>query len=112
MGNGFGQGGKTSGLIDVYLNTKFKIGAKSLILLKIHQFNMPVDVFAGIKKLSSSLGQELDAVYNLNISPGVNFKLSYSQLFATSTMQAVKGKTKKGPNQWDWTMITFSPTFI
>ncbi|MBK0384470.1 alginate export family protein [Pedobacter sp. SD-b] len=112
VGNGFGQGGRTTGLIDIYLNTKFKTGAKSLILLNIHQFNSPVDVFAGTTKLPSSLGQEVDAVYNLNIYTGVNLKLGYSQLFSTKTMDAIKGATNKGPNQWAWTMLTFSPKFI
>ncbi len=112
VGNGFGQGGRTTGLIDIYLNTKFKTGKKSLILLNIHQFNTPVDVFAGTTKLSSSLGQEVDAVYNLNVYPGVNFKVGYSHLFSTKTMDAIKGVTNKGPNNWAWSMITFSPTFL
>lgn len=112
VGNGFGQGGKTTGLVDIYLNTKFKTGEKSLILLNLHQFNTPVDVFAGTAKLSSSLGQEIDAVYNVNIYPSVNFKVGYSHLFSSKTMDAIKGLTNKGPNQWAWTMITFSPTFL
>jgi hypothetical protein len=113
VGNGFGQGGRTTGLIDLYLNTKFKTGKKSLILLNIHQFNSPVDVFSGTTKLASTLGQEIDAVYNLNIYPGVNFKLGYSHLFSTSTLSAIKGVTnQKGPNHWGWTMLTFAPKFI
>ncbi|MEO5911202.1 MAG: alginate export family protein [Pelobium sp.] len=113
VGNGFGQGGRTTGLIDVYLNAKLKTGKKSLVLLNIHQFNTPVDVFSGTTKLSSSLGQELDAVYNLNIYQSVSLKIGYSQLFSTKTLEAIKGITnQKGPNQWAWTMLTFSPTFI
>jgi hypothetical protein len=112
VGNGFGQGGRTTGLVDFYLNTKFKTGKKSLVLLNIHQFNTPADVFSGTTKLSSSLGQEIDAVYNLNVYQGVNFKLGYSQLFSTKTMDAIKGLTNKGANQWAWTMLTFSPTFL
>ncbi len=112
VGNGFGQDGKTSGLIDFYLNTKFKAGSKSAILFNIHQFNSPVDVFSGNQKLSRSLGQELDAVYNLNLTASVNFKIGYSQLFATKSMEVVKSKIQKGPNQWAWAMFTFSPTFI
>ena len=113
VGNGFGQGGKTTGLIDIYLNTKIKTGKKSLLLLNIHQLNSPVEIFSGTTKLSSSLGQELDAVYNLNIYPSVNLKIGYSQLFSTKTIEAIKGITnQKGSNQWAWTMLTLSPTFI
>ena len=112
VGNAHGQGGKTAGLIDIYLNTKFKTGAKSMILFNLHQFNAPVDVYSGTTKLSSSLGQEADIIYNLNLYPGVNFKVGYSQLFSTKTMEAVKGTIRKGVNQWAWSMITFSPTFL
>lgn len=112
VGNGFGQSGRTTGLVDIYLNTKFKTGDKSLILLNFHQFNSPVDIYNGTTKLSSSLGQEIDAVYNLNIYQGVNLKVGYSHLFSTKTMDAIKGVTNKGSNQWAWTMLTFSPTSI
>lgn len=112
VGNGFGQAGKTTGLIDLYLNTKLKMGKKSLMLLNIHQFNSPVTVYSGSKKLSSSLGQEADLVYNLNIYPSVNFKLGYSQYFSTQTLEILKNKTNQGPNQWLWSMMTFSPSFL
>ncbi|HET8829302.1 MAG TPA: alginate export family protein [Pelobium sp.] len=112
VGNGFGQSGKTTGLIDFYLNTKFKTGAKSMVLINLHQFNSPVDIYSETTKVSSSLGQEIDAVYNLNIYPNVNLKLGYSHLFSAKSMEAIKGAVNSGPNQWAWTMITFSPTFI
>jgi hypothetical protein len=112
VGNGFGQSGRTTGLVDLYLNTKFKTGAKSAVLINLHQFNSPVDVYLGTTKLNSSLGQEVDVVYNLNIYPTVNLKLGYSQLFSTKAMEAIKGTVNKGPNQWAWTMLTFSPTFL
>lgn len=113
VGNGFGQSGKTSGLMDVYLNAKFKTGVKSVVLLSLHQFSSPVDIYSGTNtKLTRSLGQELDVVYNLELYPQVNFKLGYSQLLSTKSMDVIKGATNKGVNQWAWTMITFAPTFI
>ncbi|MET4082660.1 hypothetical protein ABIB40_002620 [Pedobacter sp. UYP30] len=113
VGNAFGQSGRTTGLVDVYLNSKIKAGKKSSFLLNLHQFNSPVDVFSGQDKLSSSLGQEVDVVYNLDFYPSVNFKLGYSQLFSTKTTDVVKGViNQKGPNQWAWAMLTFSPTLL
>lgn len=113
VGNGFGQSGRTTGLIDIYLNTKIKAGKKSSIFVNLHQFNSPVDVFSGQDKLNSSLGQEVDLVYNLNLDSSVNFKMGYSQLFSTKTMEAVKAiVNQKGPNQWAWAMLTFSPTLL
>ncbi|EOR95379.1 hypothetical protein ADIARSV_1450 [Arcticibacter svalbardensis MN12-7] len=112
VGNAHAQAGRTAGLIDIYLNTKIKTGTKSMVLFNLHQFNAPVDVYFSTTKLSSSFGQEADLIYNLNLYPGVNFKLGYSQLFSTKTLEAVKGTIHKGVNQWAWSMITFSPTFL
>ncbi|HEX7365705.1 MAG TPA: alginate export family protein [Pelobium sp.] len=112
VGNGFGQLGRTTGLVDLYLNTKFKTGSKSMVLINVHQFNSPVALYAGSTKLNSSLGQEIDVVYNLNIHSAINLKVGYSQLFSTKGTEAIKGAISKGPNQWAWTMITFSPKFI
>lgn len=112
VGNPHVQAGKTAGLIDIYLNTKIKTGKKSLLFLNLHQFNSPVDVFDGTTRLSRSLGQEADLVYNLNVNPSVNFKIGYSQLFSTKSLEVIKNAANKGPNQWAWTMITFSPLFL
>lgn len=112
VGNPHAQAGNTSGLIDIYLNTKLKTGKKSLIQLNFHQLSSPVDIFSDNTKLSRSLGQEIDIIYNLNVHPAVNFKLGYSQLFSTESLETIKGVTNKGPNQWAWTMIAFTPTFL
>ena len=112
VGNPHGQNGKTTGLIDIYLNTKIKTGKRSALILNIHQFNSPADMWSGTEQLSNSLGQEIDLVFNLNIMPDLNFKAGYSQLFSTASMEAIKSSTNKGANQWAWTMLTFTPKFL
>ncbi|WKN45248.1 alginate export family protein [Tunicatimonas pelagia] len=116
VGNNHGQGGQTAGLLDVYVQSKFKLSKKSALIAHAHYFQSPTTIYAmeGTgEKLSGTLGEEIDLVYNLNLSDEVNFKLGYSHLFSTESLEALKGGAQRqGQNQWAWMMLTFNPTFI
>ncbi|MCJ8166582.1 alginate export family protein [Pontibacter sp. E15-1] len=114
VGNNHGQAGRTAGLADVYLKTSFKLTEKSNLLAQVHHFESAATVYdpeAG-GKLSSRLGEEIDLVYSLNVSPEFNLKAGYSQLYATESMEALKGKSGSGVNQWGWLMLTFKPVLF
>lgn len=101
------------GLIDTYIKTKFKLGDKSALNIHIHEFlSQSAVISSDNTEMSSRLGTEVDLVYNINIDKGVNFKLGYSQLFATTTMEALKGGDKGKLNQWAWAMLTIKPTLF
>ncbi len=113
VGNNHGQNGKTAGLVDIYLKSKFKLGKKSALIAHYHYFESPTAVYApegNGEELSSMLGNEIDLVYNLNIIPAVNLKVGYSQIFTTDSMNALKGiQENEGMNNWAWAMISFKP---
>ena len=116
VGNYHGQagGGRTSGLIDIHLKTKFKLGQKSNLGANLHYFASPVKVYQGIgtsgDTYGSTLGTEIDLVYTLVLTKDVKFNLGYSHMFATETMEAVKGGGDKSALQnWAWAMIAFKP---
>lgn len=82
------------------------------MLVHYHHFESPVSVYSPVEAettITSRLGEEVDLVYNLNVSPGFNLKLGYSQLFATRSLEVLKGRTGSGLNQWSWLMLTFKP---
>ena len=116
VGNNHGQEGRTAGLVNFYAKAKFKLGEKSALITHVHHFQSPTAVQPGEgsgENLSSGLAQEIDLVYNLNISPTINFKLGYSHLFSTESLEALKGGAERqGANQWAWSMISFRPTFF
>ena len=62
--------------------------------------------------MSNGLGTEVDLVLNLNLTSNTNIKLGYSQMFATSTMEVLKGGNKDLTNNWAWLMLTFKPTLF
>ncbi|MCG8307806.1 MAG: alginate export family protein [Cytophagales bacterium] len=116
VGNYHGQagGGKTSGLIDLHLKTKFKIGNKSNLAANLHYFMSPVKIYRGFGTANgtygSSLGTEVDLVYTAVLAKDVKFNLGYSQMFATEAMEAVKdGGDRSALNNWAWAMIAFKP---
>ncbi len=117
VGNGHGQGGRTSGLMDIHLKTKFKISQKSNLAANLHYFASPAKIYktantAG-ETYGSTLETEVDLVYTVALTKDVKFNLGYSQMFATETMEAVKGGGDKSATQnWAWAMIAFKPQFF
>ena len=115
VGNGHGQANnRTSGLIDVHLKTKFKTGQKSNLAAHLHYFASPVKIYKGFgtggDTYGATLGTEVDLVYTMILSQNVKFNLGYSQMFATETMEAVKGRGDASAfNNWMWAMISFKP---
>ena len=115
VGNAHGQNGNISGLIDLHLKGAFKVG-KGTFTTAIHNFMSPVRVFDPANPssdLSSQLGLEIDLYYNVNITPAVNLQGGYSQMFATSSMEAIKGGGSADKvNNWVWLMIGFKPQLL
>lgn len=116
VGNASAQMGKTIGLINPYAKFKFGIGKGKALLAHVHQFISPVTIYSDPETqtgdLSSSLGTEIDLVFNANLAANTNLKVGYSQLFATESMQRIKGGNREDMQNWFWVMLTFKPTFF
>lgn len=113
-----GNGHSNAGLVDLYFKTKIGISEKTKLVIALHNFDTAVKVPNPTntnKTMSSRLGQEVDLVFIYNASKKVNFKIGYSQMFKTSTLEATKavyGANTSKTNAWAWAMITFKPTFL
>ena len=117
VGNPSAQGGRTIGLINPYLKTKWKLPKGSALMAHVHHFVSPVKIYQnpselGGETVSSSLGTEIDLVFATSISSGVSLNIGYSQLFATESMQLIKGGNKSNLQNWAWVMLTFKPTLF
>ncbi|MEP4095251.1 alginate export family protein [Reichenbachiella sp.] len=108
-----GNSHRNAGLIDIFLNTKFKTGGKSAFIINLHEFRSHATILnESNSNISSRLGTEVDLVFNLNIADGANLKIGYSQMFATDSMQEIKGGDSSELHQWAWTMFTIKPTLF
>ena len=121
VGNGHGQGGRTTGLIDLYLKTNFKLADKQTLAVHGHYFMSPVSIYdtrtflPNTVELSSGLGVELDLVYKFVVQKDFNIQVGYSQMFATASMEAIKnsgimdGRASATTNNWAFVMLQFKP---
>ncbi len=116
-----GNHGGNVGLIDIYLPLKFKVKKLSFALIP-HYLMSAATVSKSIpdesrdvnewKDYGSGLGAEIDFVVKYTITKSVNIQGGYSQMFATETMQVLKGGNYQNTNNWGWIMLTFKPTFF
>jgi hypothetical protein len=102
------------GLVDLYAGLTHRPGSFSWSLA-IHQFSSHADivdpVLAG-STLPKSLGTEVDLVIAFRHSEFLTLQAGYSQMFATASMEALKGGDRKVLQNWAWIMLTCTPKFI
>lgn len=64
------------------------------------------------EEMSKALGTEIDLVFNYKWKETIGFQGGYSQMFATKTMEVLKGGSKDSTNNWAWLMITVKPSLF
>lgn len=119
VGNAHTQNGRTTGLIDFYINPVFPISSRIKLITAIHQFVSPIEIYSqtGSDALftgstEKNLGTEIDLVLNLELAEMVNLQAGYSQLFATKALENLKKGDAAKLNNWAWLMISFKPKFL
>jgi hypothetical protein len=96
------------GLGDIYLKGKYNLND---IVLNgdIHFFHAAAKISADA---GSFLGTEVDLSAGWNIDDNVRLDGGYSQLFASESMELIKGGDRGEIQNWFWIMITVKPTFF
>ena len=59
--------------------------------------------------MSDDLGTELDITLGYKISNEMVLNGGYSKMFATESMEILKGGDMHESNSWVWLMVTFKP---
>lgn len=105
-----------NGLLDINLPLVFKV--KKLTFKLIPHYFMAAATVAEKqtdgtwKDYSNGLGTEVDFTVGYAVSKSMVISGGYSQMFATETMQVIKGGNYQNTNNWAWVMFTFKPTFF
>jgi len=98
------------GLNDVYGKTVIKTGPKSSLLIAAHYFAGAESLGEGV---DNYLGTEVDIVYSHKVLPFATLKIGYSQMFASDTMELLKGVNNPADSQfWGWAMLVVKPNFL
>lgn len=97
------------GLIDLYANLKFALKKFNLTITP-HLFSAAETVLLdGINKMNDYLGTEIDLVATYKFQKDINLNAGYSQLFASNTMEVLKGGNGDKTQNWAWIMIVIKP---
>ncbi len=100
------------GLIDIYVPLTYSKD-KFTTTLSTHFFSAEGDILnSNNTKADSYLGTELDFTAAYKLIKSVTLNLGYSHMFATESMELLKGGSKNETNNWAWVMITFKPNFF
>lgn len=103
-----GNHGNNVGLQDIYLNARYGLGRINLSA-SMHLFQS-----AALQAADASryLGTELDLVCSWKLDKDIGLSAGYSQMFAGSSMELLKGGSADAYQGWAWLMITVKPKFF
>jgi hypothetical protein len=62
--------------------------------------------------LKNYLGIETDLAVSRKISESISVSAGYSHMFASTSMEAIKGGDASTINNWAWLMLSFTPDFL
>ena len=109
-GNHFGS----VGLNDLFVQLGMKL-SKFSIGLDTHYFASAADIedpdnFGSA--MPAFLGLEFDLFFDFKLNPATSVKAGYSQMFASESMEVLKGGSKDETNNWAFLMVSFKPTLF
>ena len=107
-----GNHSNSVGLLDINANLKYKSGKFSMALMP-HIFNSAANIIDGAGASADNyLGTEIDFTIGYKLSKNIMFNAGYSQLFASDSMEILKGGDSDHGQNWGWAMLTFKPKFF
>ncbi|WKD86585.1 hypothetical protein KCTC32516_01961 [Polaribacter huanghezhanensis] len=98
------------GLIDINAVISYSKDKFSTKLVP-HLFKSAANIYSGNQKIKNSLGTEIDFTLGYKVAKNIQFNAGYSQMFGTTSLEALKGGLSNKTNSWAWFMLTFKPTF-
>lgn len=98
----------SAGLLDIYVPLKFQQDKLNLQLVP-HIFSSAAKVG---NQNDTYLGTEIDFVLGYKIANNIDFQAGYSHMFASETMEVLKGGNRKNTTNWAWAMFVFKPNLF
>jgi hypothetical protein len=96
------------GLRNLYIKTGYKKKDFSAGL-DVHHFIAQAEITGSPEP---ALGTEFDLYLGFRINESIEINGGYSRLFATETLELVKGGSADAAHHWAWIMFTFKPVFL
>lgn len=100
------------GLQDAYAKVRYNVW-KGFLSVDLHHFQSAATLIDAETQTSVDkyLGTELDITIRQNISKELSIQAGYSHMFASTSMETLKGGSKDG-NNWAYLWLIFKPDFL
>jgi len=102
---------KGAGLVDGYLNIKYKFNDKASARADVHYFKLQNHYLKNKVNIDRYLGSETDLSAQFDFSKEVSLTIGYSFMMATSSMEIIVGGDKDKFASWAFTTLTVKPKF-
>lgn len=99
------------GLLDIYATFGYS-NKKFSIQIIPHFFTSAASIQTINSTLRNYLGTEIDAVVSYKIDKNIHLQGGFSKIFATKSLEFIKGENNTESNYWSWLMLTFKPTLF
>lgn len=103
---------KQRGLMDFYWRVGFTPHKNMAVSLDTHAFSLAQNRNNTAEKTGKYLGTEFDLLFDYRSSDMVSLQAGYSMMFATESMELLKGGNAGTYNGWAYVMVKVSPTLF
>jgi hypothetical protein len=103
---------KRAGLVNPYLKLKFIVSKNVDIFADYHFFRLYGDFIDNGNIIDKNLGNEIDLKFKTRILKYLKLEGGYSFLFATESMEVIKGGSNSYFNSWAYFMVTVDPVLF
>ena len=103
------------GLQDLHLGATFSLGNNMTLGMDLHRFALASRIAGSAIDGQSPdryLGTELDLSYSWQPSDEIGFRLGYSALGGSSTLDLIQSRDGADLQHWGWAMLQLTPTFL
>jgi hypothetical protein len=112
VADGFGA----NGLVNAYIKARYKVKDNLTLTLDAHHFALPDAITdESGNTLGTTLGQEVDLIFNYGLTKVVSIEGGYCAMFASSTLASSKVKNVKNADtsaNWAYFMISIKPEVL
>lgn len=104
---------KKAGLVNPYIHFVYDLTDVINLKADYHYFALQNNLLNDEGEVTDKyLGSEIDLSVQFIFSRQFEFQLGYSTMFATESMEVLKGGSHKEPIHWAWMMLTVRPVFF
>jgi hypothetical protein len=102
-----------AGLVNPFVNFSYKLNETTILKADYHFFSTYGNLLdESYEVINKYLGSEIDFGVQLTFSKTMDLQFGYSTMFATKSMEFLKGGSHKEPIHWGWVMLTVKPVFF